>query len=215
MMRYFSFFQKFIKSKNKRFDEKGDNASQGFTIVELLIAIVIIGILAALVITAYGNLQQKARNTSRNTNAKEVAKLITAYITQEGSYPTSGCVGTGYVDWDNDGSLDCNVGTAPAHSPSASDAQLKKVTGGTLPKFDAPPVQGNNGYKYSGYYFVSGQTVDGTPGRAFFQYWLEGESQNCGGITGNMNAAGNTNTASAYAYNQAGATVCRIAVPTL
>lgn len=64
--------------------------SSGFTIVELLIVIVIIGILSALVINVYNGIQQRARNTSRIASAKELLKLTAAYIAQEGRYPGGG-----------------------------------------------------------------------------------------------------------------------------
>ena len=61
---------------------------QGFTIVELLIVIVVIGILAALVITTFTGIQQKARNTERNTDIKALHGQIEAYYAQNGRYPT-------------------------------------------------------------------------------------------------------------------------------
>ena len=63
---------------------------QGFTIVELLIVIVVIGILAGLVITTYNGIQQKARNTERQTDLKAVQGQLEAYFAQKGYYPTSG-----------------------------------------------------------------------------------------------------------------------------
>ncbi len=61
---------------------------QGFTIVELLIVIVVIGILAALVITTFTGIQQKARNTERQTDVKALHGQIEAYYAQNGKYPT-------------------------------------------------------------------------------------------------------------------------------
>lgn len=63
------------------------NKQQGFTIVELLIVIVVIGILAALVITTFTGIQQKARNTERETDIKALHSQIEAYYAQEGFYP--------------------------------------------------------------------------------------------------------------------------------
>lgn len=49
---------------------------RGFTIVELLIVIVIIGILAALVMGAYNGIQDKARVAKIQTDEKELIKAI-------------------------------------------------------------------------------------------------------------------------------------------
>jgi type II secretion system protein G len=60
----------------------------GFTIVELLIVIVVIGILAGLVITTFTGIQQKARNTERQTDIKAIHGQLEAYYAQNGKYPT-------------------------------------------------------------------------------------------------------------------------------
>lgn len=64
------------------------NKQQGFTIVELLIVIVVIGILAALVVTTFSGIQQKARNTERETDIKAIHGQLEAYYAQNGRYPT-------------------------------------------------------------------------------------------------------------------------------
>lgn len=61
---------------------------QGFTIVELLIVIVVIGILAALVITTFNGIQQKGRDTERQTDIKALHGQLEAYYAQNGRYPT-------------------------------------------------------------------------------------------------------------------------------
>lgn len=61
---------------------------QGFTIVELLIVIVVIGILAALVVTTFTGIQQRARNTERQTDIKAIHGQVEAYYAQNGRYPT-------------------------------------------------------------------------------------------------------------------------------
>jgi general secretion pathway protein G len=59
----------------------------GFTIVELLIVIVVIGILAAITIVAYNGIQSKARDTARITKVKDIAKAIELYYADNGKYP--------------------------------------------------------------------------------------------------------------------------------
>ncbi len=61
---------------------------KGFTIVELLIVIVVIGILAALVITTFSGVQRKARNTERETDIKAIHGQVEAYYAQNGRYPS-------------------------------------------------------------------------------------------------------------------------------
>jgi general secretion pathway protein G len=60
---------------------------KGFTIVELLIVIVIIGILAAIVVASYNGVQNRARNSVRISDIKTAQKLLEAYNAQNGNYP--------------------------------------------------------------------------------------------------------------------------------
>ena len=61
---------------------------EGFTIVELLIVIVVIGILAALVIVTFSGIQQRARDTERKTDINAVQGHVEAFYAQNGYYPT-------------------------------------------------------------------------------------------------------------------------------
>lgn len=63
------------------------NRQTGFTIVELLIVIVIIGILAAIVIVAYNGIQTRANNTAKINELKSIHKLFEAYKALNGQYP--------------------------------------------------------------------------------------------------------------------------------
>ena len=63
------------------------NKQSGFTIVELLIVIVVIGILAGLVITTFAGIQQKGRDTERQTDLKAIHAQLEAYYAQNGNYP--------------------------------------------------------------------------------------------------------------------------------
>lgn len=61
----------------------------GFTIVELLIVIVVIGILAAITIVAYNGIQSRARISGIQTNLLNIGKMALLYQADSGSYPTS------------------------------------------------------------------------------------------------------------------------------
>jgi prepilin-type N-terminal cleavage/methylation domain-containing protein len=70
---------------------------RGFTIVELLIVIVIIGILAAIVIVAYNGITQRANTASAQTAAKSAISKIEAYNADGPTklYPTTPAAITG------------------------------------------------------------------------------------------------------------------------
>lgn len=63
-------------------------SNKGFTIVELLVVIVVIGILALLVITTYGGIQAKARNAKRQTDIASLQTQLEAFFSQNGYYPS-------------------------------------------------------------------------------------------------------------------------------
>jgi prepilin-type N-terminal cleavage/methylation domain-containing protein len=69
--------------------------NQGFTIVELLIVIVVIGILALLVITTYSGIQQKARNNTRQANLGAIQTQLEIYYQNNGFYPSLTDMNTG------------------------------------------------------------------------------------------------------------------------
>jgi prepilin-type N-terminal cleavage/methylation domain-containing protein len=62
---------------------------QGFTIVELLIVIVVIGILAALVLNSFTGVQARARDTERRTDINAVATQLEVYYNDKSGYPTA------------------------------------------------------------------------------------------------------------------------------
>ena len=89
---------------------------QGFTIVELLIVIVVIGILAALVITTFTGIQRKARDTERQTDIKAIHSQLEAFYAQNGYYPALAEVNTTTLK-----GLDAAALTAP-NSTTAIDS---------------------------------------------------------------------------------------------
>jgi len=69
---------------------------RGFTIVELLIVIVVIGILAAITIVAYNGIQSRARDSVRALDIKQVQKAVELYYVDNGIYPSLGTDNVGY-----------------------------------------------------------------------------------------------------------------------
>ena len=69
----------------------------GFTIVELLIVIVVIGILAAISVVAYNGITQSAKNAQTQQAAAQWLKALQLYRAEKGSWPGfNTCLGQGY-----------------------------------------------------------------------------------------------------------------------
>ncbi len=88
--------------------------NSGFTIVELLIVIVVIGILALLVITTYSGIQAKARNAKRQTDIQSLQTQLEAFFSQNGYYPSRTDMNTPSWIATNMKSLDTNALVDPS-----------------------------------------------------------------------------------------------------
>jgi prepilin-type N-terminal cleavage/methylation domain-containing protein len=97
--------------------------NQGFTIVELLIVIVVIGILALLVITTYSGIQQKARNSKRSSDIKSLQTQLEAFFSQNGYYPSRADMNNDTATWfsTNMKSLDKNAMVDPSNPTQSND----------------------------------------------------------------------------------------------
>lgn len=64
--------------------------SKGFTIVELVITIVIVGLLAALITVSYNSVQTKTKATNEMSDLKTLNRAIQAYYSENSEYPKTG-----------------------------------------------------------------------------------------------------------------------------
>lgn len=62
---------------------------KGFTLVELLVVVSIIGVLATLVLVSFGPIQKQARDTQRRSDVKEYRNALESFANKEdGLYPS-------------------------------------------------------------------------------------------------------------------------------
>jgi len=77
-----------------------NKTKSGFTIVELLIVIVVIGILAAITAVAYNGVQSRARDAQRLSDMNRLQKSVELYYAENGFYPlcvtNTSCTSTGW-----------------------------------------------------------------------------------------------------------------------
>lgn len=139
--------------------------ARGFTIVELLIVIVVIGILVGIVVVAYTGITSQANGAASKANAQGVAKVAEAY-NADGSttgYPTLAQLNayTGYTRIPTGVTVSANNPTAANGKTTVSYKELS-TTGGCIGywAYDA----GTPGVQFV--YVGAGKTGGGASGAA-------------------------------------------------
>lgn len=156
----------------------------GFTIVELLIVIVVIGILAAITIVAFNGIQQRANNTSKYQAASNYEKSLQLYVTQNSAYPPMGagsvCLGSNYTVRPPDTVGSCGGSDYTTKEDATFNTAMRSVLA-NFPDANNKVVTKQDGVTYVGITLTnwSGFTVDGEPHPYVMQFVLEGRDQDC------------------------------------
>ena len=112
---------------------------KGFTIIELLIVIVVIGILAAITIVAYNGVQNRANNNTTIQAANTYVKAMKMYKADYGRWPNGWvCLGENYLygvsGTDTTGTAQCRQTNTTGYIVSASfNNLLRPYLNGTFP----------------------------------------------------------------------------------
>ena len=76
-----------MKTQRHTQDREGQRARHGFTLVELLLVLVILGTLAAIVVPKFTGRTEQARITAAQTQLSSFATALDAYEVDNGNYP--------------------------------------------------------------------------------------------------------------------------------
>jgi prepilin-type N-terminal cleavage/methylation domain-containing protein len=66
---------------------------KGFTLVELLVVMAILGILATITLANFSSSQRKGRDAQRKSDLRQIANALEAYMNDHGEYPISNANG--------------------------------------------------------------------------------------------------------------------------
>lgn len=168
--------------------------NRGFTLVELLIVIVVIGILAAITLMAYNGVQQQANNTTTIQGVKSYIKALNYYAMDNGGqYPqVTGCLGSNYPSGkclSQSGTAACfGLGSATS---TAINTALQPYMGNAIPSISMQQIA-CGGTNYIGAY---ASYVSASASMAI--YMILSGSQTCPPMSPNVTATSTTVSGSA------------------
>ncbi len=164
---------------------------RGFTIVELLIVVVVIGILAAIVTVAYTGITQQANDAKTIAAVNSWVKALRLYEVENGSLPhANSCLGT-TTTYDGNGRCWTNSGWVV----QSSFLTLLSPYLSSYPEPDTSPINHASYPDARGafYYGTSGSGID-------YIYMMLTGTSNCPSISDGTYVGGSAGTTGRFCY---------------
>ena len=117
---------------------------RGFTLVELLIVIAIIGLLSTLAVTGVTVVRSKARDAKRTADTAQIQKAVSLYATGQSRYPIAAAV-------------TCLTGTDAVSAELVAKDVMRIVPGDPMAKSTLPAAAGGGAHCYA-YQSAAGTT---------------------------------------------------------
>ncbi len=170
------------------------NAKRGFTLVELMVVIAIVGLLAAVLLPQVGGMVEKGRVSKALAQYDSLRTASVSYFSDVGAWPTRGVIdgainqlltnGAAVVNWQGPYS------DRPATRPS--DGRFTHPWGGIMMLYDVNDGVGNDPTDFNGNgitpdrHVVLAQVLPGTPIPAFSLTAMDVQIDGSAGATGKV-----------------------------
>ncbi len=138
---------------------------RGFTVVELLLVIVAIGLLGFLVFSTYAGVQRNQRNNTRKKDIQTIYKQLEDYSVENSRYPTLTDLNNSVWRTANMKALDAST----LRDPSSGAGQLVAKPTAKAYSYEVTAADGNacdNKIKVCAHYTLTA-TLEGTPVATF------------------------------------------------
>ncbi len=182
----------------------------GFTIVELLIVVVVIGILAAISIVAYAGVTDRSNNLRTEDAVAKFRKALIMYATENGQYPLGGTTSACLGEAENYPSGCWNGGIS-----TSFNAAIRPYLGGSLPNPYSGCLVMYSGCRYGAAYSTQNINLDGAAHTWSISYLQKGAvSCKVSGQAGGTwaNASSTLNNPSRIELHS-DTTLCRLLLP--
>lgn len=186
----------------------------GFTIVELLVVVVVIGVLASIVTLGYTGITQRANNAQTISAVTSHIKALQQYATDFNSWPANipsyPCIGDSYSATADFNANQCGqaLGTCVNPGPSCATTSLTAYNSAIRPYFGGgnismPSLQAvtYNGTTYRGAWARASTTTSSLA----IRYWL----------SGNVSCETPAGSAAQKSYSDSNSTICTVTLPAL
>lgn len=122
---------------------KLNKKQSGFTIIELLIVLITIGILAAIVVSTYSGIEAKNRNSTRRKDIAAIQTQLEAYYSQNGHYPSLTDINSASWRGNNMRNFQVNIMLDPSSKQTVTTVQLAASPGPKVYSYQVTDSNGN------------------------------------------------------------------------